>query len=289
VLELKKHFVIKCLRFFVAGYLLVSGFVIAQEPDYDIEDIEVSYVYAAIMGTGTYKIDDRRITMLRAPFRWTQRKMTETQTGFKWHMPVVIGHDSVEGSDWFENLIPDDLVTLTVLPGFEYQIPVSPNWAVKPFGNIGYTHDFVSHEDIIVGVLGVSSVARFYLDDDKEWELRWGNKIRFAWEHQLESDSDTSFGILETGIDLRRGLGYVFAGREVDMGGYYRFQHFAPEWTTSEAPDYHADIANVHEFGLSLGLKQPRKIFGITFNRVRAGYKFGKDIRGFSFGGEFPF
>ncbi|MEH6590654.1 MAG: hypothetical protein V7746_10370 [Halioglobus sp.] len=287
--RLKKHFVFKVLQRLAPCLLLLPGIIVAQEAPYDIEDIEVSYIYAAIMGTGTYKIDERRITMLRAPFKWTQQEMTETEAGYVWHMPVVIGHDSVKGSDWFEELIPDELITVTVLPGFEYQMPVSPDWAIKPFGNIGYTHDFVSDEDVIMGVVGVSSLARFYLGEDKDWELRWGNKIRFAAEYQHKSESETSFGVLETGIDVRRGLGYKFAGREIDMGGYYRFQHFLPEWNVSETPDYHADIANVHEFGISIGLKRPRKIFGVTFSRVRAGYKIGDDIRGFSFGGEFPF
>ncbi len=280
----------KFKRLLLGVLLSLPGILAAQEAvDFDIEDIEVSYAYAALMGTGTYKIDSRRITMIRMPFSWTQRKMTETETGFKWHMPVVIGHDKVEGSDWFEELIPDELVTLTALPGFEYQIPISPDWALKPFGHVGYTHDFVSDEDVILAVLGLSSVARFYLDENRDWELRWGNKIRFAAEHQIKSSFDTSFGILETGLDIRRGLGFVVFEREIDMGAYYRFQHFLPKWNISDAPDDHADIANVHEFGMSVGLKRPRKLLGITFNRVRVGYKFGDDIKGFSIGGEFPF
>jgi hypothetical protein len=262
----------------------------AQElPEYDPDDVEVSYIYAALMGTGSYKIDGRRITMLRMPFSWTQRKMTETEAGFKWSMPVVIGHDKVEGSDWFEALFPDDLVTLSVLPGFEYQMPLTSTWVIKPFGNLGYTQDFVTDQGIVLGVLGLSSVALYHLDEEQDWELRWGNKVRFAWEHQLESGSETSFGIFETGLDIRRGLGFQVFDHDIDLGGYYRFQHFMPEWNFSEAPDLHSDIENIHELGFSVGLQKPKKIFGITFNRVRVGYKTGGDIRGFTIGGEFPF
>ncbi|MEH6519510.1 MAG: hypothetical protein V7742_22775 [Halioglobus sp.] len=279
---------------FIVSFLLVLAGVslpaVAQEAvDYDLEDIEVSYIYAALMGTGSYKVDGRRITMLRMPFTWTQKKMTETQVGFKWHMPVVIGHDKIEGSDWFEELFPQDLVTLTALPGFEYQIPVTPDWAVKPFGHIGYTHDFVSNEDIVMAVLGVSSVARYYLDEEGEWELRWGNKVRFAAERQHKSKNKSSFGIFETGIDIRRGTGFRVYRREVDLGGYYRFQYFLPEWNISEAPDRHSDIDNIHELGFSVGLERPKKLLGISFSRVRVGYKKGGNIRGFTIGGEFPF
>ena len=271
----------------IAGCLLAFSAAAQELREFDRDDVDVSYIYAALMGTGSYKIDGRRITMLRLPFSWTQRKMTDTEAGFKWYMPVVIGNDSVEGSDWFDELFPDDLVTLTVLPGFEYQIPVTPDWTVKPFGHAGVTHDFVSNEVILLGVAGLSSVARF--DLDKDWELRWGNKVRFAIEHQTKSDFQTSFGVFETGLDIRRGTGFVVYEREVDVSGYYRFQHFLPEWDVSDAPDRHSDVENIHELGFSVGLKKPKKIFGITFNRVRVGYKKGGDIRGFTIGGEFPF
>ena len=260
----------------------------AQPPaEFDLEDVDVSYIYAAVMGSGSYKIDGRRITMLRLPFSWTQRPMTEEQKGIKWYLPVIVGNDSVEGSDWFDELFPDNLVTLTIMPGFEYQLPISPRWTLKPFAYAGVTHDFVTDEVVLLGVAGLSSLTRFDLDED--WELRWGNKLRFAAEHQVKSDFRTNFGIFETGFDLRRGTGWMVYGREVDVSSYYRFQHYIPEWDATSAPDRQSELENVHELGFSVGLKKPRKLFGITFNRVRLGYKKGGDIRGFTIGGEFPF
>jgi hypothetical protein len=283
-MKLTPHALLYCL----ITVSVLSRTVSAQEiREIDRDDVDVSYIYAALMGTGSYKIDGRRISMLRLPFSWTQRKMTDTEAGFKWYMPVIIGNDSVGGSDWLDQLFPDNLVTLTVMPGFEYQIPLTSDWALKPFGYAGVTHDFTTDELVLLGVAGLSSVARFDLDHD--WELRWGNKVRFAVEHQTRSEFSTSFGIFETGLDLRRGTGFVVYEREVDISGYYRFQHFIPDWDVSDAPDRRSEIDNIHEFGFSVGLKKPKKIFGITFNRVRVGYKTGGDVRGFSIGGEFPF
>ncbi|MEH6570957.1 MAG: hypothetical protein V7709_17885 [Halioglobus sp.] len=269
---------------------LMGGHANAQEPElpiYDLEDVDVSYIYAALMGTGSYKIGGRRITMLRVPISWTQQKMTDTEPGFKWYMPVVIGNDSVSGSDWYDQLFPENFVTLTFLPGFEYQFPVTPDWVVKPFGHFGVTHDFVTHEVILMGVLGLSSVARYDLTE--HWDLRWGNKIRFAVEDQLKSDFQTSFGVFETGFDVRRDTGFSFLRREVDIGAYYRFQHFIPEWDVGQTPDRKSDIENVHEIGFSVGLDKPQELFGVGFSRVRVGYKTGGDVRGFTIGGEFPF
>ncbi|RLA21634.1 MAG: hypothetical protein DRQ61_08315 [Gammaproteobacteria bacterium] len=259
----------------------------AASQEIDRDKVGVSYIYAAVMGSGSYKIDDRRITMLNMPFSWTQREMSDTEAGLKWLFPVAIGHDSVEGSDWLDELFPDNLITLTILPGFEYQLPVSPNWAIKPFANFGVTHDFLRDEVIWLGVIGLSSLARFNLDNN--WELRWGNKLRLAAERQTKSGFRTRFSIVESGLDIRRNTGFIMYKREIDIGGYYIFQHFAPKWGVSDAPDRHSDLENIHEIGFSVGLKKPHTIFGISFSRVRVGYQKGGDIHGITIGGEFPF
>jgi len=271
--------------FFVT--VLYSASPAAQQAAYDIEDVDVSYIYAAVMGTGTYKIDGRRITMLRMPFSWTHREMTDTDAGLHWQMPVTIGYDQVGGSDWFEELFPDDLVTLTVLPGAEYWVPLSPDWTLKPFINAGGTYDFVSEEVVALGVGGVSSVARF--DLQRGWELRWGNKFSYAAEYQKRSESSAQFSMIEMGVDFRRSTGLVPFGYELDASVYYIYQHYDPRWEITDAPDRHSDLDNVHELGFSVGLKKPREILGITVDRVSFGYQKGGDIRGFTIGGEFPF
>ena len=269
----------------------LSAAATAQDLEIDLEidpdNVEVSYIYAAVMGTGSYKIDGRRISMLEMPFSWTQREMTDTSAGFKWYMPVVIGHDNIDWSDGLDEFLPNALVTVTVLPGFEYQMRLKPGWIIKPFGHVGLTHDFVTHEVVVLGVLGLSSLSQF--DFNHGWELRWGNKMRISGEYQFKSESRTNFGMLETGVDIRKGTGLMAWGHEIDIGTYYIYQYFLPEWGALDEPSHNSDVANVHELGLSLGLKSPRKILGITFNRVRLGIKVGGDIRGFTIGGEFPF
>jgi len=60
---------------------------LAQPVQLDEDEIEVSYIYAAIMGTGTFKIDGRRITTLQLPLRQTRREMSDEQVGMVWHLP----------------------------------------------------------------------------------------------------------------------------------------------------------------------------------------------------------
>lgn len=95
---------------------------------YTDEDLEVSYIYAAILGTGTYQIKGRRLTMLRLPFRWSKKDAENTPSRLRWLLPVVLGYDDLDSvdSDIIDALLPNKLVTLTFLPGVEYRYPVSP-------------------------------------------------------------------------------------------------------------------------------------------------------------------
>ena len=83
------------------------------------DDIFVSYIYAAVMDSGTYTINGRRITMLRIPFSWTLREPDAQNAGWKVLLPVVVGYDDLSSIDSpkIEDLLPDNLASLTVLPG----------------------------------------------------------------------------------------------------------------------------------------------------------------------------
>jgi hypothetical protein len=258
-------------------------------PDPDPEDIEVSYIYAAVMGSGTYTIKDRRITMFRLPLSYRQREATETSSGARWLLPVVVGYDDLSAvdSEWLEALLPSQLVTLTALPGFEYVHPLSERWQIKPFIQLGGGRDFSSGESFAMAQAGVRSLSVFAVAD--QWTLRWGNTVRFAAEYQFQSDDRVSFGVFDSGLDLRRDMPFRLFDKPVDIGAYYIFQRFMPEWDIGRAPDRKFETQNLNELGLSIGLKKKHKVLGIPFKRIRIGYKKGGSFSGWTFGTEFPY
>ena len=259
-----------------------DGGVPADEP------ANVSYIYAAVMGSGTYKINGRRITMLRIPFSLTQRRLEEgDEYGLKWYIPVVIGKDSVANADWLDELIDGDPVTLSVLPGFEYQWRLNDTWVIKPFGHLGAGHDFVLDEDILMGVLGVRALGTWSLGESAE--LRWGGALRFAGEYQLNAEKDYRFSLVETGLDYRRDTPYHWKDRNLNAGVYYRLSYFQPDWRLAETPFRRQDIEILHELGVSVGVSSPFEVFGFKLRRVRVGYKVGDGLEGWTIGAEFPF
>lgn len=249
---------------------------------------DVSYIYSAVMGSGTYKIGDRRISMLRAPFAWTQRPMTNDQAGIKWTLPVTVGYDALNYPDWLDRFLEDELVTLTVLPGFEVQQRYNDSWVFKPFGNLGAAYDFSRDTPILLGVLGIRMLGTWMYG--KASEFRVGTSARLAGEYQPESGHSLGFSMFEAGLDYRRDTYIKLLSRKTNAGVYTRSQLFLPEWGLHEHPNAsEEDVALAHEVGVSAGLQRPFKILGIPISRVRVGYKFGDNVSGWTIGTEFPF
>lgn len=269
------------------GLVLLPTAVVAQT-NAPLENVRVSYIYSAVMGTGTYKIDNRRISMLRIPFAYTQHELTEEQNGLKWHAPVVVGYDALNHPDWLSRFVDDELATLTILPGIEFLWRAGDIWVLKPFANLGGAYDFVREETILMGVAGLRALATWVYTDRSEF--RFGTSARYAVEHQIRSSSQTGFTMLEAGVDYRRDIHLGVFDHDTNAGLYYLAQLFLSDWETIEAAEnIETSLGLIHEVGASIGLQKPRKIIGIPISRVRVGFKFGDDIRGWSIGTEFPF
>ena len=284
----------RAIRRFRAGclYLGLSGLLplTAAASDYDPEDlINVSYIHAAVLGTGTYSLRERRMTMLKVPFAWNQRPASPDSVGWRWLAPTVLGYDDLSGvdSDFIDALLPDQLLTLSVMPGVEFTYPVSEHWYLKPFVEIGGGRDFQQEETFFLTQLGVRSLSPFELGE--RWQLLLGGALRWAGEYQLHSEDTNAFGIVDLGLDVRRDLPWRLFEQRLNLGAYYIYQRYLPEWRAGEADDWQNRALEVHEFGLSLGVPHGRKVLGINVRRVRIGYKKGGKFQGWTFGTEFPF
>lgn len=267
--------------------ILVPGTVDAQYDDPQ-NDLYVSYIYAAVMGTGTYEIDGRRIAMLRIPFSYRQQKVTEEQVGIRWTLPVVIGYDAFSYEDWLDRLLDDEMVTLTVMPGFEVAQHFSPAWVFKPFGNIGMGYDFVHDKPVVMGVLGIRMLGTYEYADTSE--LRLGTSARYAAEYQLDTEDYFGFSMMEIGADYRRDTHLDLFSRDTNAGVYWRSQFFLPKWNIHQLNDDEREqVKIINEIGVSVGLRKTYSKWGLTVSRVRMGYTFGDGFHGWAFGTEFPF
>jgi hypothetical protein len=252
-------------------------------------DIEASYLHVAVMGSGTYSIRDQRLTMLRLPFSRVHREPSEEAPGLRWLLPVTVGYDDLTdfGTDIIERLLPDELVTVSALPGVEWTFLASERWQLRPFVQLGAGRDFAEDETFAITHFGVRALGLFELDE--RWTLRWGHGLRWGGEYRFASDDTDGFGVLETGLDLRRRLPFRVLGDAVDVGAYTIYQRFLPRWRLGTTVTGPIDARDLLEVGLSTGFERRRRFLGIPYQRLRVGFKFGPGFRGVTIGTDFPF
>lgn len=260
----------------------------AEEVPYTDEDLEVSYMYPAVLGTGTYLIKGNRLTMLKVPFSWHDNTDDSKRTRWRGLLPVVVGYNELQSvdSDIIDVLFPNNLVTFTFLPGIEYLYQARPGWQLKPFMQAGASRDFSTDETIYMAHAGIRSLNLY--TPGKKLELRWGNAMRWAAEYQVNSGDRLRMSVFETGLDLRYELPVKVLKRRSDTGIYYIYQYLLPKWINANRLD-EPDAKLLHEVGVSFGLKRPYQVLGMDLDRVRLGYKTGGSFEGWTLGTGFPF
>ena len=283
------------IRRFRAGCLFLGISTLlpltAVASDYDPEDlINVSYIHAAVLGTGTYSLRERRVTMLKLPFAWNQRPATPESVGWRWLAPTVLGYDDLSAvdSDLIDALLPDQLLTLSVMPGVEFIYPVNEHWYLKPFVEIGGWQRFSAGRDLFShsarGAQPVSVRARRTL-------------AASAWRcPALGGGVSAALRGYERVRDRRSGAGRpprpaLEAVRAAAQSGGLLHLSALPSRVAGggRRTTGRTGPLEVHEFGLSLGVPHGKKILGINVRRIRVGYKKGGKFHGWTFGTEFPF
>jgi len=134
----------------LAGFFLVVSPVGAVDQSEDV----INYAYSNWIGSGFYKIDDRTVYMLRAPFSYTLKEADSENWGMALLFPATIGfHNFSEGED--------NQATFTFVPGVRFDFPVLENWRLKPFGQFGFGKDFSGSDMAWIYGVGIKSLATF--------------------------------------------------------------------------------------------------------------------------------
>jgi hypothetical protein len=257
---------------------------LAAQDSEKLADAEPSYIFATILGSGVYTIDDGRITVLRVPFAITVREETKDRHGFRLLLPVSLGYGSFDPDDPIERWLPTDVSTLSFVPGLEYRKYLGKRLLIKPYAQLGGGYDF--RQDVLSGLFVVGSRAIWDVVRSDLWLIRVGTALHWAAELQQRK---SSFGLFEVGLDCRRNLPLSIAGRQLNAGVYTRWRHFLNEWNIAKTNRVPVHIENLYEIGLIVGWEKPFNILGMDVDSVRGGLVFGDQVRAISFGTSFPF
>jgi hypothetical protein len=263
---------------------IFSASNLAAQQNERLTNAEPSYIFATILGSGVYTLDDGRITVLRLPFSMKLRAEGPSTHGLRLLLPISLGYGSFDPDDPIERWLPTDVSTLSLVPGLEYRQYVTDQLLLKPYAQLGGGYDF--RQDVLSGLFVLGSRVLWDVVDSKPWMIRVGSAVHWAAELQ---ESKSSFGLFEIGFDCRRDLPLSIVGRQLNAGVYTRWRHFLRDWNIAKTQRAPVRIENLYEIGLIVGWEEPFNILGFDVDSVRGALVFGDEVRAISFGTSFPF
>ena len=267
---------VRVVIFITAFYLLLPGnqpALAADEPEDNI-----NYAYSVWIGSGFYKLDDRTVYLLRAPFSYTLREADSENWGLEILLPATIGfHDNEDGNSG----------TLTFVPGLQLNYPVLDNWWLKPFGQFGFGKDFSGSDIAWIYGLGIKSLATF---DLKSSELDFGTAFAWAAQNQSGGGSDSGFSMVEIGLNSRWPTNITVLDRKSDLNLFFVYTEFVNDLDFERAQKDDKNIQRLYKFGIALSSDEEYPILGLF--DLRGGgvdVTFGKGYFGMGLTTGFPF
>jgi hypothetical protein len=263
--------------------LLLRGHMCSKALAQEAELEPINFAYAAWIGSGYYQLEDRDLYVLRLPIAIPLRSVNDDSWRISLLLPVIFAYEQFNSN--FLDYITDDILGAAFVPGVEVQIPVSKNWTLKPFGQIGIGYSESTTTYIYGG--GIKSLYSFQWD---RVDFGLGNSLVFADEDATGNSEDEGFSMFQLGLDARHLINFSTGNRDVDIGSYVVVSRFLDTFDFFGINgDVSQRIRTLVQIGLTLGIDPPVTLLGIDFSRVGIDYTFGKDFSGIGLNLGFPF
>ena len=263
--------------------LLLHGHICSKALAQEVELAPINFAYATWIGSGYYQLADRELYVLRIPIAIPPRSVNDDHWDINLLLPITFAYEQFD-SNFFDFNI-DDIPGAAFVPGIEVQIPVSKNWILKPFGQIGIGYSESTTTYIYGG--GIKSLYSF------QWsgvDFGLGNSLIFAGEDATGNSEDEGFSMFQIGLDARHLINFSTGNRDTDIGSYVvvsqfldTFDFFGINGEVSQR------VRTLVQIGLTLGIDPPVTLLGIDFSRVGIDYTFGNDFSGIGLNLGFPF
>lgn len=260
--------------------LLWVGFVSASEPPpkplskSQIRAFTPHYLFSNYFGSGLYSTQGQDITVFNLPLSYTPKSQAVRanlqQVNYKIRLPVSLGFYNFALDDLDQFRI-DSTANATFTIGAEVFYPVTANWQIKPFVDMGYSENTSNDDSALIYATGVSSYYYFqWLGQTDLFLAQW----QWAKYHTQKTHVSDTFSSLQLGADIKwpvsfdllRGEGFVstyISGSWYMLDLSLGFNGLDPRRETSS-----------QEIGITLGRKRPLDFGLLQLERVGLGYRY---------------
>lgn len=268
----------KALAFAVLGFLILSGWretTAAEAALTQSEKAEFNYAFATRLGSGIYTISGRTLQVYRLPLSVAFRSEEEQREGWRFTFPLTLGFYDFKAQDIVATGLPQDLATLSLVPGAELFIPVTGNWLLKPYVEAGRVWDRSGDSGAAVYSTGIWSRADFRAGG---FDLGLGNGLGYTLVDPSSAPGTESLVTLETALEARHRLGSTGSWAKMDYGLYVVQHVYFSETGYPLSTEEGSGFLDEYEVGFTFGSREPYKIWKIPLPRIGVGYLFGREL-----------
>lgn len=249
-----------------------------------IEELNLSYVYAPIFGTGIYQAGAEQTAVLKIPANSYLLNQADDAEDY-WLLPVTFGVRRADIDGVIDDVLDSELHDMTFMPGMARRFKPAARWQLSASAQLGVAHDFTLSTSRTLYTAAVRATHWWQRGEDR-WT--WGSRVRLAGQNKLVEGRRQGFGLLETGIEWDTPTGFDMFGEPLHVSIYGIAQYFIQHTGIKGVEGEPIGSRNLYNLGFSLGWAAPVSVLGVPIDRVGMTFIGGHDVRALSFNLGFP-
>jgi len=257
--------------------LLAFGPARAQDADLD------PVLFADLEGAQVQDVTASSFAVYRIPISYRLRSLDDHPWGLRLTFPVSFGSYRIEALNEVDEFI-EDLQSVSIIPGVEFELSAGPRWVLKPFAEVGIGTDSNGGGSDVLWGTGLRAIGTYR---PKTTHLTVGSAAIYK-EPATSRGSFDSYSKLEAGLDGQWPLGFSL-GRRRASGGIFGITRRYFDLDVQRLGEDRLEVEQSYEVGLSFATDPAIRVVGIDFPWVGLGYAFGEVFGGVRLYLSFPF
>ena len=249
-----------------------------------IEELDLSYVYAPIFGTGFYRAGAEEATVLKVDINSWVLEQSERDEWY-WLMPVSVGVRYTELQDVVGEVLDGSLLNFSFLPGVARRYAITDQWEVAPSLQLGFARDVTLHTTRGLYTAALRS-TNWWMHGEDRWTF--GNRLRLAGQNHPTNDRRQGFLLLESGFDWERRLSTEFMGEPLLFSTFFYGQYFIENTGIKAVSGEPVGAQSLYNLGFTIGWDRPKDMLGFSVQRVGMSVAAGNNIRAYMLNLGFP-
>ena len=247
---------------------------------------DLNYGFATYLGSGIYKAGDQSVQVYQIPLSYQFFEPDEKKNwGLKLTLPVTLGFYDFSLLDITEGF-PDELSTLSIVPGVVFQYQVTKRWQLSPFVDYGVAKNMTNGDASRVYSYGLRS-DYVYVTENVTYTL--DNRLLYAKQKGVDRSAVSDFGAFETSLDFRFKSFPFFKKHLADISVYIANFRYFDDLEFLFPPARPVRVLDQNEVGITFGVQIKNKTKYIDIPRVGLAVRKGDGLDDYRIGFGAPF